>query len=44
MTVLVDRLNKSSARQSYDPEVDIDWDAPEVPGLWWMQPEPIRCL
>jgi hypothetical protein len=34
-----DRLLKSSARQSYDPEVDLDWDAPEVPGLWWMQPE-----
>ncbi|RZI81380.1 MAG: diiron oxygenase, partial [Microbacterium sp.] len=27
---LVDRLLKSSARQSYDPDVDIDWDAPEV--------------
>jgi len=39
MTVLVDRLNKSSARQSYDPDVDLDWDAPPVPGLWWMQPE-----
>jgi len=34
-----DRLLKSSARQTYDPEVDLDWDAPEVPGLWWMQPE-----
>ena len=39
MTVLVDRLLKSSAKQSYDPEVDLDWEAPEVPGLWWMQPE-----
>ena len=39
MTVLVDRLLKSSAKQSYDPDVDIDWDAPAVPGLWWMQPE-----
>jgi hypothetical protein len=39
MTVLVERLLKSSAKQSYDPEVDLDWDAPEVPGLWWMQPE-----
>lgn len=36
---LVERLLKSSARQSYDPDVDIDWSAPEVPGLWWMQPE-----
>ena len=33
------RLLKSSARQSYDPEVDIDWDAPPVDGLWFMQPE-----
>jgi hypothetical protein len=35
----VERLLKSSARQSYDPDVDLDWDAPEVPGLWGMQPE-----
>ena len=38
---LVERLLKSSARQSYDPDVDIDWEAPEVPGLYWMQPERI---
>lgn len=36
---LVERLLKSSAKQSYDPDVDLDWNAPEVPGLWWMQPE-----
>jgi hypothetical protein len=35
----VDRLLKSAARQSYDPDVDLDWDAPELPGLWAMQPE-----
>lgn len=35
----VERLLKSAARQSYDPEVDLDWSAPEVPGLWGMQPE-----
>jgi hypothetical protein len=35
----VARLLKSAARQSYDPDVDLDWDAPEVPGLWSMQPE-----
>ena len=35
----VHRLLKSAARQSYDPDVDLDWDAPEVPGLWAMQPE-----
>ena len=34
-----DRLLKSSARHSYDPELDIDWDAPLVDGLWFMQPE-----
>ncbi|MBE9375719.1 diiron oxygenase [Saccharopolyspora sp. HNM0983] len=27
-----DRLLKSSAKNSYDPEVDIDWDAPLVDG------------
>ena len=36
---LSERLLRSTARQSYDPDVDIDWDAPPVPGLWWMQPE-----
>jgi hypothetical protein len=40
MTV-VDRLLKSSARHSYDPDVDIDWDAPVDPTLWGMSPE--RC-
>src|SRR3954453_11526067 len=33
------RLLRSSAKQSYDPEVDIDWDAPLVDGAWFMQPE-----
>lgn len=27
------RLLKSSAERSYDPHIDIDWDAPDVPGL-----------
>lgn len=35
---LADRLLKSSARHSYDPELDIDWDAPLL-GTWAMQPE-----
>ena len=35
----VERLLKSAARQSYEPEVDLDWDAPEVAGLWGMPPE-----
>ncbi|WP_182377373.1 diiron oxygenase [Nocardioides sp. WS12] len=38
---LADRLLRSTAKQSYDPDVDLDWDAPPVPGLWWMQPERI---
>jgi hypothetical protein len=33
------RLLRSSAKQSYDPEVDIDWEAPLVEGAWFMQPE-----
>ncbi len=33
------RLMRSSAKQSYDPEVDIDWDAPLVDGMFFMQPE-----
>ena len=38
-TSVPERLLRSSARQSYDPEVDIDWDAPVDPTLWGMQPE-----
>lgn len=34
-----DRLLRSSAKQSYDPEVDLDWGAPLADGLWFMQPE-----
>ena len=33
------RLLKSSARHFYDPEVDIDWDASLVEGLWFAPPE-----
>jgi hypothetical protein len=35
------RLLQSSARNTYDPEVEIDWDAPFVPGLYFCPPE--RC-
>ena len=44
MTVIDDsvtRLLRSSARRSYDPEVDLDWDGAGGRGLWWMQPERI---
>jgi hypothetical protein len=33
------RLLTASARHSYDPITDIDWDSPPVPGLFWMTPE-----
>lgn len=36
---LSDRLLKSSARHSYDPDVDIDWMAPPAEGLYFMRPE-----
>jgi len=36
---LADRLLKSSARMSYDPEIEIDWAAPAVDGLYAMRPE-----
>lgn len=39
MSEVSPRLLRSSARMSYDPEVDLDWDAPLVEGLWFMQPE-----
>jgi hypothetical protein len=37
--LVAERLLRSSARHSYDPEVDIDWSAPVPPDLWGMQPE-----
>ena len=33
-----DRLLRSSLRNSYDPTVEIDWDAPFVPGAFWIPP------
>ena len=35
------RLLKSSAEHSYDPEVEIDWDAPFAPGKYFVPPH--RC-
>src|SRR5919112_5982762 len=35
------RLLRSSAEHSYDPEVEIDWDAPFVPGKFFVPPH--RC-
>jgi hypothetical protein len=33
------RLLGSSAKNSYAPDLDIDWDAEPVEGMWHMQPE-----
>ena len=33
------RLLASSSKNSFDPELDIDWDAPAVDGMFHMQPE-----
>jgi hypothetical protein len=33
------RLLNSSSKNSYDPDLDIDWDQPPVPGLFHVQPE-----
>jgi hypothetical protein len=38
-TRTAERLLASAARTSFDPQVDIDWDAPAVPGLWYGPPE-----
>ena len=38
-SAVAERLLRSSARHSYDPEVDIDWEAPVDLTLWGMQPE-----
>ncbi|GDY30037.1 AurF N-oxygenase family protein [Gandjariella thermophila] len=34
-----ERLLNSSARNSYDPEVDIDWSAPLADGMYFLPPE-----
>jgi P-aminobenzoate N-oxygenase AurF len=33
------RLLDSSVRHSYDPLLEIDWDAPAVPDLFWLPPQ-----
>lgn len=36
---LADRLLRSSARMSYDPDLEIDWEAAPVEGLYAMRPD-----
>jgi len=34
-----ERLVKTSRKHSFNPDVDVDWDAPPVPGLYYGPPE-----
>ncbi|WP_103500633.1 MULTISPECIES: diiron oxygenase [unclassified Streptomyces] len=36
---VAERLLASSARHSFDPETELDWDAPWVEGMWFWPPE-----
>lgn len=36
---VAERLLASSARHSFDPDTELDWDAPWVEGLWYWPPE-----
>ena len=33
--VTAERLIKTSRKHSFDPDTDVDWDAPPVPGLYY---------
>jgi hypothetical protein len=35
---VAERLLDASARHSYDPDAEVDWDAPLVDGLWFLPP------
>ena len=37
--IVATRLLKTAEKHSYNPDVDIDWDQPPVPGLYWGVPE-----
>jgi hypothetical protein len=37
--VTAERLIKTSRKHSFDPDTDVDWDAPPVPGLYYGPPE-----
>ncbi|MFI1863667.1 diiron oxygenase [Streptomyces jumonjinensis] len=36
---VAERLLRASARHSYDPDRELDWDAPFEPGKWFWPPE-----
>ena len=37
--VTAERLIKTSRKHSFNPDTDVDWDAPPVPGLYYGPPE-----
>jgi P-aminobenzoate N-oxygenase AurF len=37
--VIAERLIRTSRKHSFDPDTDVDWDAPPVPGLYYGPPE-----
>lgn len=36
---VAERLLAASAKHSYDPDTELDWDAPWVEGMWYWPPE-----
>jgi hypothetical protein len=37
--ITAERLIKTSRKHSFDPDTDVDWDAPPTPGLYYGPPE-----
>jgi hypothetical protein len=37
--VVAERLLRTSRRHSFDPDVDVDWDAPQDPDVFYMPPQ-----
>ncbi|MGO4749471.1 diiron oxygenase, partial [Streptomyces sp. 2MCAF27] len=36
---VAERLLRSSARHSFDPDTELDWDVPYEEGMWFWPPE-----
>ncbi|HEU5024705.1 MAG TPA: diiron oxygenase [Spirillospora sp.] len=37
--VVAERLLRTSRKHSFDPDTDVDWDAPQDPDVWYAPPE-----
>ncbi|MFB4297198.1 diiron oxygenase [Actinomadura sp. NTSP31] len=37
--VVAERLLRTSRKHSFDPDVDVDWDAPQDPDVWYAPPQ-----